>query len=84
MMRKLRIAIAALALLAAGPIQAQARELPFAIIRKESGEVVGTTRFYEIDQNDRRVAIGYTWLAVSAQRTCEGFNSAGNSRRSAI
>ena len=49
--------------------QAQARELPFVIIRKASGEVVGTTRFYEIDQNDRRVAIGYTWLALSAQRT---------------
>ena len=32
-------------------------------------EVVGTTRFYEIRPNDRAVAIGYTWLAKSAQRT---------------
>lgn len=35
----------------------------------DAGEVVGTTRFYEIVPIDRRVAIGYTWLSVSAQRT---------------
>jgi RimJ/RimL family protein N-acetyltransferase len=49
--------------------QAQGNELPFVIIRKASGEVVGTTRFYDIVRADRRVAIGYTWLSVSAQRT---------------
>src|SRR5437870_3871379 len=48
--------------------QAQGRELPF-VIRKTSGEVVGTTRFYEIRPADRCAAIGYTWLAKSAQRT---------------
>jgi RimJ/RimL family protein N-acetyltransferase len=35
----------------------------------DKGEVVGTTRFYEIVPADRRVAIGYTWLSASAQRT---------------
>lgn len=52
-------------------LQAQAggRELPFVIIRKSSDTVVGTTRFYDIERNDRRVAIGYTWLSLSAQRT---------------
>ena len=49
--------------------QARGSELPFVIISKSSGKVVGTTRFYEIDRNDRRLAIGYTWLSVSAQRT---------------
>ena len=49
--------------------QAQGSELPFVIVRKVSGEVVGTTRFYEIVPADRRVAIGYTWLSASAQRT---------------
>ena len=64
--------------------QAQGRELPFVIIRKSGtgvppvktsseggmlGEVVGTTRFYDIKPNDRGVAIGYTWLSKSAQRT---------------
>lgn len=49
--------------------QARGNELPFVIIRKSSGEVVGTTRFYEIEPNDRRLAIGYTWVSRSAQRT---------------
>jgi RimJ/RimL family protein N-acetyltransferase len=49
--------------------QAQGRELPFVIIRKSSGRIVGTTRFYDIERNERRVAIGYTWLAASAQRS---------------
>jgi N-acetyltransferase len=49
--------------------QALGRELPFVIIRKSSGEVVGTTRFYDIDRENRRLDIGYTWLSASAQRT---------------
>ncbi len=46
-------------------------ELPFAIVRKAGSgtQVVGTTRFYEISSDDRKAAIGYTWLARSAQRT---------------
>jgi len=49
--------------------QASGRELPFVIINQSTGMVVGTTRFYDIEPNDRRVAIGYTWLSRSAQRT---------------
>jgi len=49
--------------------QAHGSELPFAIINKASGQVAGSTRFYEISQFDRKAAIGYTWLAKSAQRT---------------
>ena len=48
---------------------AEGKQLPFAIIAKAANEVVGTTRFYEIRTQDRAVAIGYTWLARSAQRT---------------
>ena len=47
----------------------QGNQLPFVIINKQSEEVVGTTRFYEIFPNDRKAAIGYTWLAKSVQRT---------------
>lgn len=47
---------------------AQGTQLAFVIINPAGG-VVGTTRFYEIRSNDRAVAIGYTWLARSAQRT---------------
>ena len=49
--------------------QAQGRELPFVIVQKSTGLVVGTTRFYHIDQENRSVEIGYTWLAAKAQRT---------------
>lgn len=49
--------------------QSLGKELPFVIINKSSNEVVGTTRFYEIRPDDRAAAIGYTWLARSAQRT---------------
>ena len=43
--------------------------LPFAIIRKASQRVVGSTRFFHIDLDHRRTEIGYTWLAATAQRS---------------
>jgi RimJ/RimL family protein N-acetyltransferase len=49
--------------------QARKVELPFVINRKSSGRVVGSTRFYSIEPDHRRVEIGYTWLAATAQRT---------------
>src|SRR5207247_2075270 len=49
--------------------QAKGLELPLVTIRKSSGQVVGSTRFYNIDRDHRRVEIGYTWLGASAQRT---------------
>lgn len=48
---------------------AGANQLAFAIINRQSDRVVGSTRFYEIRPHDRVAAIGYTWLAKSAQRT---------------
>ena len=64
-------------------LQAQAggRELPFVIIRKSSDMVVGTTRFYDIERNDRRVAIGYTWLARSAHTRWPMWYGAYDSQR---
>ncbi len=49
--------------------QAQGRELPFVIIRKSTGQVVGTTRFYDIIVEHRKLVLGYTWIAASAQRS---------------
>lgn len=49
--------------------QALGDELPFVIVSKANSKVVGTTRYYDIRPADRRVAIGYTWLSRSAQRT---------------
>lgn len=49
--------------------QSEGKQLAFAIVQISSGKVVGSTRFYEIRPADRAAAIGYTWLAKSAQRT---------------
>ncbi|GAB3604047.1 GNAT family N-acetyltransferase [Microbacterium aureliae] len=42
---------------------------PWAIRRQDTGEAVGMTTFCNIDQPNRHVEIGYTWLGVAAQRT---------------
>lgn len=41
----------------------------FTVIDKESGEIVGSTRFYNIQAAHRRLEIGYTWYAKKYQRT---------------
>ena len=43
--------------------------LPFAVRRQGDGAVVGTTRFMNVDERNRRVEIGHTWYARSARRT---------------
>ncbi|KVE69445.1 GNAT family N-acetyltransferase [Burkholderia vietnamiensis] len=43
--------------------------MPFAIVERASGRVIGSTRFWKIDRNNRRLEIGHTWLSASAQRT---------------
>lgn len=52
-------------------LDAQARgvTLPFATIHRESGRVIGTTRFLNIDVPDLKVEIGSTWLARPWQRS---------------
>lgn len=43
--------------------------LPFVVIDKESGKIIGSTRFCNADAVHRRLEIGYTWYAKSFQRT---------------
>ncbi|WP_233840065.1 GNAT family N-acetyltransferase [Dyella sp. 2HG41-7] len=43
--------------------------LPFAVREKTSGDIVGTTRFYEFVPELPRVAIGYTWYAKRWQKS---------------
>lgn len=43
--------------------------LPFATTLKESGQVIGSTRFMNMDLVNRRVEIGYTWIGRAWQRT---------------
>jgi RimJ/RimL family protein N-acetyltransferase len=44
-------------------------EVPFVIIHLASGQVAGTTRYFEIRRRDRALEIGHTWLAPEFQRT---------------
>lgn len=49
--------------------QAAGSALPFATIERASGRVVGSTRYMNIDQPNRRVEIGATWIAQPWQRS---------------
>ena len=44
-------------------------QVPFAIIHKESGAAIGSTRYLEIRRRDRALEIGWTWIAPAHQRT---------------
>ncbi|MGF6148164.1 Putative ribosomal N-acetyltransferase YdaF [Kingella potus] len=48
---------------------AQATRSAFAVIDETTGEVVGTTAFYQPDAQIRRLYVGYTWYRQSAWRT---------------
>lgn len=48
---------------------AAGRMVPFAIRDRPTGRVVGATTFANIDTANRRVEIGYTFLARAAQRS---------------
>ncbi|NML31134.1 GNAT family N-acetyltransferase [Paraburkholderia antibiotica] len=52
--------------------------MPFVIVRRDNnvnandagcGRIVGSTRFWKIDRANRKLEIGHTWLAASAQRS---------------
>lgn len=50
-------------------LQSAGAMLPFAVRGKASGKLVGMTTYMNIDAKSRRVEIGSTWYAKSAQRT---------------
>ena len=49
--------------------QASGVSLPFTIIERASGKVIGSTRYANIERVHRRVEIGWTWVAPAWQRT---------------
>lgn len=49
--------------------QRQGRSLPFAVVERASGRVIGSTRYGNIDRVNRRVEIGWTWYSPASQRT---------------
>jgi RimJ/RimL family protein N-acetyltransferase len=50
-------------------LQRDGTSLPFVTIERSSGRVVGSTRFGNYDAANRRIEIGWTWLARRWQRT---------------
>jgi RimJ/RimL family protein N-acetyltransferase len=49
--------------------QAKGSALPFATVRTASGQVVGSTRYLNIDPAHQRLEIGGTWIAAPWRRT---------------
>ncbi|HKF52209.1 MAG TPA: GNAT family protein [Candidatus Acidoferrales bacterium] len=49
--------------------QASGVSLPFTIVERASGEVIGSTRYANIERVHRRIEIGWTWVAIPWQRT---------------
>ncbi|KAF2074143.1 hypothetical protein CYY_004546 [Polysphondylium violaceum] len=43
--------------------------IPFTIVRKSDGKVVGSTRLLRLDRKNGQAGIGYSWLSASVQRT---------------
>ena len=49
-------------------------EFPFVIVDKKTGEIIGSTRFMDIDDTHQRVEIGTTWLTPAYWRTAINTN----------
>jgi len=43
--------------------------MPFVIVKRDTGRLIGSTRFWKIDRTNRKLEIGHTWLSESAQRS---------------
>ena len=43
--------------------------MPFVVRENATGDVVGCTRYFNVDANNRRLEIGHTWYAQRAQRS---------------
>jgi len=43
--------------------------MPFIVMEREESKVIGCTRFFNVDEDNHRLEIGYTWYSESYQRT---------------
>ena len=43
--------------------------MPFVVRENATGEIVGCTRYFNVDAANRRLEIGHTWYATRVQRT---------------
>jgi RimJ/RimL family protein N-acetyltransferase len=46
--------------------ESQGREYPFVVVRLEDDRVIGSTRYLDVQEDDRTVEIGWTWYARDA------------------
>lgn len=49
--------------------EAKSGNIAYAVRSHLHDKIVGTTRFYQVDEVNRRAMLGYTWYAKAAQRT---------------
>jgi RimJ/RimL family protein N-acetyltransferase len=49
--------------------QAEGTAMPFATVLNETDQVVGSTRFANIDRQNKHLEIGWTWIGLRWQRT---------------
>lgn len=49
--------------------KARGQSLPFVVVEKSTGDIIGSTRFCNADASNQRVEIGYTWYSKRFQRT---------------
>ena len=52
----------------------QGLRYPFAIVDRETGQLAGSTSYYNVAEADQRLSIGYTWVGTAFQRS--GLNRA--------
>jgi RimJ/RimL family protein N-acetyltransferase len=43
--------------------------IPFVIVRRDTGEIVGSTRFWKVDRVNRKLEIGHTYISQSVQKS---------------
>lgn len=53
---------------AALQVQAEGKVLPF-VIYDAAGDIIGSTRFYDMDPSVPKLSLGYTWYTPRVQRT---------------
>lgn len=55
--------------------QARGTDLPFTVFHQATGDIIGMTRYLDIQPANRSVEIGGTWFAVAHQRTAANTES---------
>jgi N-acetyltransferase len=50
----------------AAQAESQGREYPFVVLRLRDGQVIGSTRYLDVQEDDRTVEIGWTWYSPDA------------------